>query len=200
MRQRRLMRYVAVASITIVTLIGVLSGLVGAAEPDFSNVTDILGGQRHLLRNDDLVLDVAPALTLHPFLSQGLNITASPPFDFESSNCPGVLQSRVGRLFNLPNDVIVTLAGTASAGSGCTGGPNMALYIHDLQDKNNDSQTTLTTNANFSQIALADFNGDGYADIIFLNQGSARVLTAHNSNEASQGLAFGPPLVPLVST
>ena len=34
-----------------------------------------------------------------------------------------------------------------------------------------------------------------YADIIFLNQGSARVLTAHNSNEASQGLAFGPPLV-----
>ena len=144
------------------------------------------------------MLDVAPALTLHPFLSQGLNITASPPFDFESSNCP-VLQSRVRALFNLPNDVIVTLAGN-SAGSGCTGGPNMALYIHDLQDKNNDSQTTLTTNANFSQIALADFNGDGYADIIFLNQGSARVLTAHNSNEASQGLAFGPPLVPPVST
>ena len=33
MRQRRLMRYVAVASIPIVTLIGVLSGLVGAASP-----------------------------------------------------------------------------------------------------------------------------------------------------------------------
>ena len=195
MRQRRLMRYVAVASITLVTLVGVLSGLVGADGPDFSNVTDILGGQRHLLRNDDLVLDVAPALTLNPFLSQGLNITAGPPFDFESSNCPGVLQSRVGRLFNTPRDSIVTLAGTASAGPGCTGGSNLALYIHDPEDRSNKSQTDLTTNANFSQIALADFNGDGYADIIFLNQGSASVLTAQNPNDASQGLAFGPPLV-----
>ena len=195
MRQRRLMRYVAVAGITILTLVGGLSGLVGAAEPDFSNVTDILGEQRHLLRNDDLVFDVAPSFQTNLYLTQGLQIAGTDSIRVGSLNCPGVLQSRVGRLFNTPRDSIVTLAGAASAGPGCTGGSNLALYIHDLEDASNNSQTNLTTNANFSQIALADFNGDGYADIIFLNQGSARVLTAHNSNEASQGLAFGPPLV-----
>jgi hypothetical protein len=31
-------------------------GLVGAADPDFTNVTDILNGRRHLLCNDDLVV------------------------------------------------------------------------------------------------------------------------------------------------
>jgi hypothetical protein len=191
------MRYVAVASITIVTLIGVLSGLVGAAEPpDFSNVTDILGGQRHLLRNDDLVLDVAPSLQRYVFQTQGLQIASQNATTVGNLNCPGVLQSRVGRLFNLPNDVIVTLAGTISPGPGCTGDPNMALYIHDphQQDGSNDSRTDFSANPQDSQIALADFNGDGYADIIFLNQGSATVLPAQDTNDASKGLTFGPSL------
>ena len=31
-------------------------GLARAADPDFTHVTDILGGQRHLLRTDDLFI------------------------------------------------------------------------------------------------------------------------------------------------
>ena len=96
MRQRKLIRYVAVASVTLVALVGVLSGgLVGAANPDFSNVTDILGGQRHLLRIDDLVLDVAPSSQRYMFQTQGLQIASQNATTVGSANCPGVLQSRV---------------------------------------------------------------------------------------------------------
>ena len=60
------------AGITILTLVGGLSGLVGAASPTSSTLTDILGGQRHLLRNDDVVLDVAPSFQTNLYLTQGL--------------------------------------------------------------------------------------------------------------------------------
>jgi hypothetical protein len=48
-------------SVTIAALMSVRGGsLARAADPDFSNVTDILGGQTHLLRDDDLVLGQLP--------------------------------------------------------------------------------------------------------------------------------------------
>ena len=53
---RGLMPRAAVAGMTMMALLGAFTGgLVWAADPDFSSVSDILGGKRYLLRQDDLV-------------------------------------------------------------------------------------------------------------------------------------------------
>ena len=60
--------------------------------------------------------------------------------DVVSASCGGNIpsptpfQTRVGRLFNLNRDVMVSLAPLITAGSGCGGNPNMAFYILDQQD------------------------------------------------------------------
>ena len=61
----------------------------------------------------------------------------------------------------------------------------MAFYIEDLQDAAHNSQSKLTVSPNFNQLALADFNGDGYTDIFYLNDQFAFIYTAANSDDPS---------------
>ena len=55
MRRQRLIMFVAVVSVALAEVLS--SGLARAADPNFSTVSDILGGQRYLLRDDDLIID-----------------------------------------------------------------------------------------------------------------------------------------------
>ena len=53
---RGLIPRAAVAGMTMLAFLGAFTGsLVWAADPDFSSVSDILGGKTYLLRQDDLV-------------------------------------------------------------------------------------------------------------------------------------------------
>jgi hypothetical protein len=51
----RALRTAAAGMVTMALVAAFTAGLVWAAEPDFSSVSDILGGKRYLLRQDDLV-------------------------------------------------------------------------------------------------------------------------------------------------
>jgi hypothetical protein len=189
-------RHLLLMATLLITLVGAAprGDDAGAADPDFTNVTDILGGQRHLLRDDDLVIGQAPNFQRYVLETQGLQIANQNAATVVNASCGGNIptpppfQTRVGRPFNLNHDVIVSLAPLRTAGSGCSGAPNMGLYIQDPQNAANNSLTDLTLSPNFTQIVLADFNGDGFADIFFLNDQFAIVYTAKDPNDPAQGL------------
>jgi hypothetical protein len=185
----------AVAGMTMMALLGAFTGgLVRAADPDFSSVSDILGGQRYLLRNDDLVIGQLANFQRDVLLTTRLGIASQNIAPVVNAPCggnfpqPPPFQTLVGRLFNLDHDVVVTLAPLKAAGSGCSGSPNMAFYIHDPHNPANDSVTNLTVSPDYNRIVLADFNSDGRADILFLNDQFAIIYTAANPDDPAQGL------------
>ena len=190
----RLSTPAARAGIVLAVLAALTAGLAWAADPDFSDVSDILGGQRHLLRNDDLVIGQIVAFQRDVLLTAGLTIASQSIAPVVSAPCggqapqPPPFQTRVGRLFNLDHDVVVILAPLSTAGPGCSGSPNLALYVQDPQNPANDSQTRITVSPNFNQIVLADFDGDGRADVLFLNDQFAVIFTAANPDNPAQGL------------
>ena len=157
MRRQRLIMFVAVVSVALAEVLS--SGLARAADPNFSTVSDILGGQRYLLRDDDLIIDavnVAPGFQRYVLLTQGLQVASQTPTTVVSTSaCPGVMQSRVGRLFNLPNDVIATLAPLSIVGPGCTGSLNLGFYIQDPRNAAHNSQTNITANATTRDLRIA---------------------------------------------
>ena len=75
-----------------------------------------------------------------------------------AGRCHSHLRSRrrIGRLFNLDHDVVVTLAPLSTAGPGCMGTPNMAFYVQDPRNAANNSQTSIAISPNTNRIALGD--------------------------------------------
>ena len=193
---------------------GLRSGA-ASADPDLSNVTDILGGQRHILRADDLVFGAPPfrlgindfpnpntlqAITLQ---TQGLKIAKLVASPVVGTPCQGSaphplpFQSRVGRLFPLKNDVLVNLAPLDTAGPGCAGNPNLGIYIQDPQDAANNSLTRITASPNFAQVALGDFDRDGLDDVVLINDEAIALYRNASADAPTRGvveasrLAFG---------
>lgn len=77
------------------------------------------------------------------------------------SPAPAPISTRVGRVFNLKNDVVVSLAPKDSAtGQDCTGGVGeLSLYVHDpIDDSANGSITALGFSPLYTRMAMADFN------------------------------------------
>jgi hypothetical protein len=180
--------------------------------PCFAQNTDILGGQRYLLRNDDLVLNT-PTVDINTLTTTVVNqllftsnesVMSQSSDTVSTSKCgdcvqlpPGFVpsQMRVGRVFRLPNDVIVTLMAQPFS-------PYGQFTIQDPQDPNNNSvtlQNQVPSGLTFqAQFALGDFNKDGFQDIFFINQTGADPTTANASiitytaadlNNPSAGLA-----------
>ncbi len=182
--------------------------------PCFAQNKDILSGQRSLLPVDDIVLT---------FPTQGTTIQQTVVKDFildttsaavsNQSTLPivtadcGLISpwtpqvSAVGRMFHLPNDVVVTLSPTDKAGADCSqNSNNMGLYVKDPQNADNDSTTIFTDLPVAVQIAMGDFNRDGYQDIFFINSKNTQVFTAKCpgnpfgscTEQPSDGLIAGP--------
>src|SRR5262245_31588616 len=149
--------------ITLVTLLGGLRAGVGeAADPDFSTVSDVLDGRRFLLRSDDLVAGQIAGFRTVTLLTSGLRVASQSIATIVTGPCggqapqPPPFRTRVGRLFSLDHDVVVSLAPLSTAGPGCVGTPNMAFYVQDPRNAANDSQTSIAISPNATQIALAD--------------------------------------------
>jgi hypothetical protein len=111
--------------------------LAWAADPDFGNVTDILGGQRHLLRDDDLIVFhnfCGFLCTPSSFVLQTSDSTVTqavrsdapwdPPL---TGTFPGLDTAlAVGRMFNLPNDVVAIVGTQDNNGTFI-----LSYYIYD---------------------------------------------------------------------
>jgi hypothetical protein len=104
---------VAVAALALALLVGALRGGPAGAQPDFTDVADILNGRRHLLRTDDLVVNfyvnfegVPPSNEGDLLFTSTSQITSDTPTAMDS----GVTTPTVtaARLFDTPYDVAVS--------------------------------------------------------------------------------------------
>src|SRR5262249_34403193 len=150
-----------------------------AEDPDFSDVDDILEGQRKILRIDDLLM-ADPEVTASDFTGQiwtfEMNRDQVVDFAFSapySASCtmtddgrPAPQQTQTMRMFEGTYDDLVSLVPSALAsGSGCTGSSNMAVHVEDRVNPVNNTTTVRTMSANWLQTVVGDFNTDGYDDL-----------------------------------
>ena len=181
--------------IAIMTLLGGAGA--GAAQPlapDFGAVSDVLGGQRFLLRADDLVIGQILGFQKDLLLTSGLRVQSQSISTVVNGPCGGQVpqpppfQTKVGRLFNLDHDVVVTLAPLSTAGPGCVGTPNMAFYVQDPRNAANNTQTSIAISPNTNRLALGDIDRDGYADVLLINDQAVIAYTALDPDNPSLGL------------
>lgn len=155
--------------------------------PCFTNVNDILGGKRHLLRDDDLFFLSFSNGTLQNQVIQTKGLQPQSPVasSVVATTCGILPNTRSGRFFSTIHDVIVTLA---AASGQCTASQNVAWYVTDKVTPANNSVTPFTALGGFFQTVVADFNKDGLDDAIMLNQQWAVIHSATDPNTPSKGL------------
>ena len=168
--------------------------------PCFAENDDILSGQRTLLASDDLQLTAQPLsnvptpLKRYYLQTEDLaisNITSSS--NVVCTSYPQIrAQSLIGRMFALPNDVLVNLRGIADCSIG------LKLHVFDKLNSNNDFAFDInlgtgdTTRPIYVGMAMADFNKDGYQDIIYVSDFLAQVYTAKCTGDPGDNCTEAP--------
>ena len=154
------------------------SGVTGAdaGAPCFTNVSDILGGQRYLLRDDDLLVtfleraDGKDAFVSLPLHTSELKSTPDSETTFTATyDCPGAPPedaTRLGRVYALPYDMMVTYV-TQNFASGCS----QALFVYDPVEGAILHGPFGGFPAIEPRLALFDANRDGYDDILWYRPG-----------------------------
>jgi hypothetical protein len=163
------------------------------ADPDFGKIDDVLQGRRNLLRNDDLVIlgntcqtsrsscYVRKAL-LQTADSKVVKTEASSMLTGSYPRSNGALA--LGRFFNVPNDVIVTVVARDSD------------VLYEVRDPatNGHAFGTVPTPRSWRGAyfaGLADFNRDGYPDVaIHDGQGGVLIGTAKDVSNLTAGLVW----------
>lgn len=188
--------------ITLVAIVGLLSLTALLADldealaaspaanpaPNYSGVTDILGGRRLIFPDDDLFVTQVPT-NLNGDVSNiyvkasgdkftgGLNTVndIAPPSNFATG---------IGRMYNLPYDVIVTVLG-----DGIYSSTNNQQFSFPTGIGGQPTQNV---------IAKADFTGDGFDDFAFIDtsHGAIQIFTAADVNDQNKGFVYATP-VPL---
>ncbi|WP_373507588.1 FG-GAP repeat domain-containing protein [Thiocapsa sp.] len=193
---RRLVKHRVAA--TLLTLLCLTSGTdIGtpaiAADPDFSQVPDILQGQRILLPVDDLVITapsglVGAGVTNLVLQTESSMINDQQSYPVTGSPVPSA-STVIGRMLDLPRDVIVT----------------MTEGLVNVTDQDHFGRGFAVSGAPRGMV-MADFDGDGFADIALLtasSEGSTggllRILGANNVGNPDAGLfvsnGIGPPSI-----
>jgi hypothetical protein len=181
-----------------------------ASSTNLGNVDDPLQGRREVLSVDDLYVvgsqsesGSAVATRDHVFeTANGVVASESTSSQTIASPCgysttaPYPERAQIGRLFDLANDVIVTLTPSAQA-DGTTCGPlssgdaSAQLTITDILDASHASTTSVAfPDAQYLQLALADFDGDGYDDVLAIGAQQIVVATAADVSTPSAGLTI----------
>lgn len=198
--------------------LGALSALVFAClliplcahgqDTDFSDTTDILNGQRRMLRADDLALvyqdpaQQAPytnAVYTDLFLTQNSLITQG---EFMTATATGAaalpnaqVQVVMGRMFDQATDVVAVAAQEADPSNPSS----FALYVTVYDRADSRSQRVLVMAAQDdltpTSVLMADFTGDGYDDLAVsfsVVDGFTAVVTAADPANWAAGFVVGP--------
>jgi VCBS repeat protein len=169
-----------------------VSDTVTNTDPNLADVDDMLNGKWEIAPVDDLVL-------ANPIFSNGTFSVRNFPLYTDSNKvssqgvtqtvtsqqaCPPnggfPQQTLLGRLFNLKNDVSITV----TVSSSC----QVVVYVTDPVS---GAQTSLSLNgftAGRVRGVVADFNSDGYDDVFVVVEGYAAILTARDVDDQTQGL------------
>ncbi|MFN2140593.1 MAG: FG-GAP repeat domain-containing protein, partial [Candidatus Promineifilaceae bacterium] len=177
-----------------------------ASDPDFNTIDDPLNGEYELFTVDDLLIMRSKAVNNNT-TSEALNyiletenqsISSQSVMDADNPACSLTSdrqpqRTRIGRFFDLPYDVIVTLVPKGPYGSGgeCTATTNMALHIQSTKDTSN-TPTPFTMSAAQTAVAMDDFNQDGFEDLFIMSDSEMLVATAANLANKNDGMRFGP--------
>jgi len=158
------------------------------ADPDFSTVDDVLLGRRLVLQVQDVVMSLAGDDQNTILQTDQGSISGEPTYATQGT----VLSTASGRVFDLENDVIVTMVRTGSQSA--------ALTIRDpLGDRTlqvplpggicSPSEQPL---CNPNIVTLGDLTGDGYDEIVIAYAGGGiQVAAAANVASFADGLVFG---------
>jgi len=164
-----------------------------ATQPCFKNNDDLLNGQTHILRQDDLVLGYKTGESL--LLTDNSTITASSAKALADDSARYTWPAVAGaRIFDLPSDVAVTVWEDRNN--------NLLLWSLDGSAVTFSSGTVplpaqISDPNSFLSLVTGDFTGDGFDDVVvFLTavgiNGSAIVGTAVDPKQPGKGLKFGP--------
>jgi hypothetical protein len=202
----RAARRVAVA----VALTAVLGAHIAAAQSSLATTDDVLNGQRYLVRADDLVVADPASISSTETKAQcfGLDtddmeittadtVAATSVVDLScvshsSSSVPFPQQTQTMRMFDLPNDVIVTFAPTAgSSGTDCSNQQAGAMTFY-VYDPGTDTHYTFPVPGNIRNrwlhTAAGDFDGDGFDDLFISTDEWTYVATAVDTSSPSSGI------------
>ena len=164
----------------------VAPALVGPADanPDFSNVDDVLLGRRLVLAVEDLVLSL-PGSDQQTILQTDQGSISN---QTTSGVAGEVLGTASGRVFDLENDVVVTMVRTGSQSAQLTifDPPSNNVALIDLPGSICPPSQLCTP----SVLTLGDLTGDGYDEIVIAYAGGGIQVAA--AADVSQ---FGPELV-----
>lgn len=184
-----------------------------AQDPDFSNTTDILNGQHHMLRADDVAVAYQDAaqqapysstlytdsfLTVNRQLTQGQFLTATTTGAGALANVQ--VQAAMGRMFDQATDVLAVAAQEPNPADPA----GRSLYVTIYDRFNNRSQRVFVLGGEVemvpTSVLMADLTGDGYDDLaVSFNQaapsgvtGFTTILTAADPQNWAAGLVVGP--------
>jgi hypothetical protein len=164
------------AGVLLVLLTGVFNAGAKAQstgqDPDYTNVTDILNGKRTLLRVQDIVVGMYNPTTpgpgiLHSWIAgtgvinsaNGVSTTGQVQQSNISMTDDRIAQPFAGRVYQSDHDQVLTVVPTSNAPYLLmTDGNNTTDLPTFPSVKSGSNYTT------FSAV-MADFNGDGYADL-----------------------------------
>ncbi len=166
--------------------------------PCFAGVSDILGGQRHLLANDDLLLSFfdlesggSSAFKSLPFYTDALKPDPQSEQVIDTTQCkstpPGPARSnvRLGRIYNQKTDVVVTTIWTVPPG---TDSCSQTFFVTQPDG------TLLHTVGNAitpePRLALLDADLDGFDDIFMINAANMTFHTPADVNDPSSDMPF----------
>ncbi len=175
----------------------------------FTNVSDILNGQRHLLRTDDLLIagqfGAVFAGAILDTSNSAVSASAASSLAGNNNACldftPTFRTAVSARMFNLNHDVTMSVACVLEDFPY-----TLSLYFDPDPDlpKPLFVQTGFgSQSGNFQLLStVADFTGDGYDDVVLAgwsDEGgpivpSAFVLSAVDPNVPSKGMRVGNPL------
>jgi hypothetical protein len=180
-----------------------------AQEPDFSGENDILNGQTHLLRSDDLAYAYAQNASAAPYnnylyptflLTNESNIVAGQFFTTTSVTTAPIsaeVQIVMGRMFDLPNDVAAVLA-IESAAPQQPAAVQLTATIYDrLANRVLPVAVDVTEDHSFAPagVVMADFTGDGFDELVVSFVGTSgllAVITAAEPGNWGDGVVVGP--------